>query len=396
MAVLIKSQEHLAAKQLFESYREHLRKHSLLPSPRMIELYEQIPHELPGVVPDLDPDAVELEPVGGAVPLTSKYYISRPADMEFHTVVARRDSIVLIKGPHQVGKTSLLARGLQQARQDGARVALTDLQAFSAAEMETPETFFVALAQSIARELETSIPDHQTWNPLLSPNARFQEYVLREVLGRLPGRLVWAIDEADRLFSCAFYNQVFGLFRSWYNRRALDPAGLWSRLTLAIAYATEAHLFIADLNQSPFNVGTLVTLRDFTPEQVAALNRQHGEPLRGETEIGRLLELVGGHPYLVRRALLEMKQGGLELAAVVAQADREDGMFGGHLRRMRAALCRDAELTEAVRGLLRGAPCPTEEGFYRLLAAGLVAGSSAQDARLRCKLYQTYLKKHLL
>ena len=65
---------------------------------------------------------------------------------------------------------------------------------------------------------------------------------------------------------------MFGLFRSWHNERSLNPDGPWGRLTLAIVYATEAHLFITDLNQSPFNVGTRLTLEDFTFEQVAELN----------------------------------------------------------------------------------------------------------------------------
>ena len=52
-----------------------------------------------------------LEPVGGAVPLDSEFYIERGADAEFHEAIARGDSIVLVKGARQVGKTSLLARG---------------------------------------------------------------------------------------------------------------------------------------------------------------------------------------------------------------------------------------------------------------------------------------------
>jgi len=31
---------------------------------------------------------------------------------------------------------------------------------------------------------------------------------------------------------------------------------------MAIAYATEAHMFITDMNQSPFNVGTRLSLAD--------------------------------------------------------------------------------------------------------------------------------------
>ena len=40
----------------------------------------------------------------------------------------------------------------------------------------------------------------------------------------------------------------------------------------SIAYATEAHLFITDMNQSPFNVGARLTLKEFSKEQVTELN----------------------------------------------------------------------------------------------------------------------------
>ena len=44
--------------------------------------------------------------VGGAVPLGSPFYIERPADGEFRAAVTRGDSIVLVKGARQVGKSS--------------------------------------------------------------------------------------------------------------------------------------------------------------------------------------------------------------------------------------------------------------------------------------------------
>jgi len=36
------------------------------------------------------------------------------------------------------------------------------------------------------------------------------------------------------------------------------------------------------------------------------------------------------------------------------------------------------------------------ESFYRLRSAGLMAGDSERDVRLRCRLYGAYLEKHLL
>src|SRR6185503_6860126 len=52
-----------------------------------------------------------FETPGGAMPLDSAFYVVRPTDHEFQTAVAQRDSIILIRGARQMGKTSLLARG---------------------------------------------------------------------------------------------------------------------------------------------------------------------------------------------------------------------------------------------------------------------------------------------
>ena len=37
------------------------------------------------------------------------------------------------------------------------------------------------------------------------------------VLGDAAAPLLWAMDEVDRLFTCDFGSEVFGLFRSWHN-----------------------------------------------------------------------------------------------------------------------------------------------------------------------------------
>src|SRR5205085_2196570 len=147
----------------------------------------------------------------------------------------------------------------------------------------------------------------------LGASVNLTRYMQQEVLPRVAAPVVWGLDEVDRLFACDFGSQVFGMFRSWHNDRVLNPGGPWSRLTLAMAYATEHHLFISDLNQSPFNVGTRLTLEEFTPEQVTDLNRRYGSPLRDAAELRWMLLLVGGHPYLVHRGLHEMATTGIDI-----------------------------------------------------------------------------------
>src|SRR5262249_14686710 len=185
----------------------------------------------------------------------SEFYIVRSTDNEFKSAIARHDSIVLVKGARQVGKTSLLARGLEQAREEGAKVVLTDFQTLNSSHLESAEKLFFALAELIAQHLDLEVAPQSFWDSQRGPNMNFGRYLRREVLGKISSHIVWGLDEVDRLFSCSFGSEVFGLFRSWHNARSLDPKGPWKRLTLAIAYATEAHLFITDMNQSPFNVG---------------------------------------------------------------------------------------------------------------------------------------------
>ena len=103
-----------------------------------------------------------LESVGGAVPLNSEFYIKRPTDKEFRDAITRYDSIILLKGARQIGKTSLLARGLQLARERGAKVALTDFQKFNADNLADVSNFYLSLAESLADQLDLDVLDRKS------------------------------------------------------------------------------------------------------------------------------------------------------------------------------------------------------------------------------------------
>jgi hypothetical protein len=254
----------------------------------------------------------------------------------------------------------------------------------------------VNFGEALADQLDLDRFPKEVWDSRRSPNANFERYVRREALDKLATSLVWGLDEVDRLFNCAFGTEVFGLLRSWHNKRALEPHGPWAKLTLAIAYATEASLFITDLVQSPFNIGTRVEIEDFRPEQVAELNGRYGSPLKGPAELARFTSLVGGQPFLVRRGLHELATQKITLAVFETHADRDEGIFGDHLRRILISLAKDAALADVVRLILRGQPCPSSESFYRLRSAGLMIGDSAAQVQTRCQLYASFLKRHLL
>jgi len=65
------------------------------------------------------------------------------------------------------------------------------------------------------------------------------------------------------------------------------------------------------------------------------------------------------------------------------------------LRRL-LLLLRDPELAETIRDVLNGETCHNDERFSLLRRVGLLRGNCRQEARLRCEIYDVYLRNHLL
>jgi hypothetical protein len=324
------------------------------------------------------------------------YYMERPADSEFDQLLENQESIVLLKGARQMGKTSLLGRGLQKARDAGKKVVLLDLQKLNQANLLDIESLYKGLCEIAVERLDLDVSPEDVWRPGRAPNLNFERFIRREILGKVEGHLILAIDEVDRIFEWPYSGEVFALFRTWYNERATDPGGPWKRLTLAIVYATEAHLFITNPNQSPFNVGAKIELQDFTIEQVEELNRLYHNPLRNQGELNRFFELFNGQPFLTRRGFYELTVRGTSLDGLVKSADSDDGPCGDHLRRILLMVSSKDDLKAALHGLLKDQPIPDAMTFYHLRSAGVVAGESTKDAHFRCAIYRKFLARHLV
>lgn len=335
-----------------------------------------------------------FESVNGAVPLSSPYYISRIEDEIASHALAPQTSFILIKGPKQVGKSSLLARVLQQSRERSARVLYTAWQNTPQSEMVDASAFLAGVAARICDQLGLDVSPLEHFSVLRPPTRNFERFLLRQVFPAVDGWIVWGIDEADRLFECPFKDDIFGMMRSWHNERSLDPDAPWQRLTVVLSYATDAYL-IHNINQSPFNVGYPIELTDFTISQVSELNRLHGEPLKTREDLMKLFAFVGGHPYLLRRSFLEIGLKQCDVAAIESEGRSTRGFFRDHLEQLRLSLLRDTELTEALKRWLHDGVKPRPESFVRLHAAGIVRGDDAVDMQIRCQLYADYLKKAL-
>ena len=334
---------------------------------------------------------VRLELPDGTMDPESKFYVERAGDIVCQDNIARQGVTITVKAPRQLGKSSLLVRTMQGAAAAGKAVAFLDFQLLDCDTLESPEAFFRNVCHWITDELDLPDEVDDVWRAKLGHIQLCTKYVRRHVLGRLDGPLVIAIDEADRMFDCPFRSEFFGMLRSWHNSRR--PGNEWKRLDLALVISTEPYLLIDDLNQSPFNVGQVIELDDFTPDRVRDLNVRHGYPL-SDAELDRLMSLIGGHPYLVRRALYLVASGQTSPEALIASAARDDGPFGDHLRRHLFRFRDKPELRKAMAQIVAHNTCSDDLLFYRLRGAGLVQRAGAALVP-RYGLYATYFRERL-
>lgn len=343
--------------------------------------------------PDEEPADIHLEPCGGAVPLESPMYLERATDHEFKQALIDHESILLVKGPRQMGKTSLIARGVVLANQKNWRIANLDFQKLSSAQLGSDTAFYRLVAATLGRQLGFKYDFANEWLDEFGPNMNL-DFFMRSLLESSESPLVWFMDEADRLFGLPFASDFFGLIRSWHNSRAMEPTGPWHRLSVVIGYATEAHLFIQDLNQSPFNVGRHILLQNFTPEQFAELNNRHGSPIPAG-RLDEVYKLVGGQPFLVRRSLEALANRTFSLDDLITLADTDEGPFGDHLKRVLIAVSTMPQVLAALQESLHNPAIKDSDGFYRLLAAGVVTQGSEKQIQFRNELYKRYLAQHL-
>lgn len=344
----------------------------------------------PGVQPS------HLESPYMIVTSESAFYIERPSDkVAIDSIVKPGGKTIIIKGPPQMGKSSLLGCIAETAKRVGKEVAWVDFELFDEALLEDSDAFFRQFCTLLTYLVGTDKVADQVetyWQVPVGNRQLCTRYLSLHLLKQLDRPLVLAMDNVDTVFSANFRNDFFGMLRAWHNSRAQgDP--VWQKLDLVLVTSTEPYLYIDDMNESPFNVGVVVEMEDFTLDQVIELNRKHASPLSTE-QVGELFKLLEGHPYLTRKALYLVAKSAASAAFLFNDATKDRGPFGEHLRHMLVELRRQNGLIKSLQQTLAEGAC-SEETFFRLRGAGLVKrGADGVAVLPRCKLYADFLRRY--
>ncbi len=340
------------------------------------------------------PLPVNLEELGGQVPLDSPFYIERPPiEPRCYEAVVKPGALIRIKAPRQMGKSSLMLRILNHATQQGYRSVWLNLQAAGEQTLESPDGLLRWLCSRVSRKLGLQDRVEDYWQGPRGCNDKCTDYFELYLLEELTVPLALGLDEVDQLFQHeAVASDFFGLLRSWHEESKFNP--VWGKLRLIFSHSKEVYIPL-NINQSPFNVGLPVELPPLNDQQVADLIRRYGLTLSPRQAV-TIMDLTGGHPYLVRVALSYLARREISFADLIATAPTAEWAYGDHLRRHLYSLQEHPDLLAAMQRVIAGdEPVRIDDTqAFKLSSMGLVR-LSGNDVLPLCDLYRQYFREML-
>jgi AAA-like domain len=331
----------------------------------------------------------------GSVPLTSSFYIQRvPIEERCYETVLQAGSLIRIKAPNQMGKTSLLDRIIAQSNQLGYSTVRVNLLQAEATVFSNLDKFLRWFCAYIDYKLKLPSSLNESWDEYRGSIINCTTYFEDNILAPINSNLVLALDEVDRVFQYPEISQgFFSMLRSWHEEaKTID---IWENLRLIVAHSTENYGSL-DINQSPFNVGLVVELVEFTQEQIKDLAQRH-KLNYNQTQVEELMSMLGGHPYLIRLALYRLALRDISLEKLLKDAPTNAGIYEEHLRRYLNTFQANPKLAETFYQVVTATEPVSIETVqaYKLYSMGLV--KRVGDKLIpRCQVYQQYFRQHLI
>ncbi len=352
-------------------------------------------HSVKQLSPHVTPlSHLELELPGGQLNLSSSFYIERhPIEFQAYEEINKPGSLIRIKAPKQMGKTSLMARLLYHAQQQGCRTVVVNFELTDNEVFTDLNQFLRRFCAMVADDLQLPIQLNQYWDEELGSKNNCTNYFGRYLLPKLGQPLVLGLDAVDRIFGHEkIADDFFGLLRAWHEKS--KQIEIWKNLRLVIVHGTEVYLPL-DINQSPFNVGLDAKLPEFNQAQVKELAKRYGFELT-ERDIQQLMEMLGGHPHLLRVAFYKMAREKMSLKQILEDAPKDTGIYGDYLRLHLWNLEKYPELAQAVRQVLDADQMIELKSklAFDLNSMGLVH-LHGNKVEIRKKLYREYFRDRL-
>ena len=340
-----------------------------------------------------------LELPNTPVPLDSPLYIQRsPIESQAYKEIAKPGALIRIKAPKQMGKTSFAMRIAAQARSRGYHTVRLNLLQAEDNIVSNLERLLRWICTNIDLQLGIKSALSDYWDVDLGYKVSCTNYLQKHILERLDNPLVLILDEVNRLFSYKNIAREFlPLLRFWHEEA--NNVSVWQKLRLVVTHCTEIYIPF-NIHQSPFNAGLSLKLEEFDWQQVQELAKRYKldrrEPPIDCEQIEPLVQIVGGHPYLISLAFYNVVAQNQNLAKIIHEAVTDTGIYRNYLRDHLVTLNQYPELAKTYKQVVQSSEAITINPImaYELESMGLVKLKENQTIP-RCKLYRVYFGDRL-
>lgn len=332
----------------------------------------------------------------GPVPLDSDFYVQRPAiEKLIYQEVTQPGSVIQIRSPRQMGKSSLVLRLLFFIKMQGYRTVNLNCYQIDNHCLTDLNKLLRYLCWRVAKELNIEPDLNNQWDDeigcKLSSSFYFQNYLLHQI----KSPVVLVLNEVGQFFKYPHIaHEFFDLLRSWSEEAKQNTN--WQKLRLVMVYSTEEYIS-RDINPLPLSIGLPICLPDFTQSQVEDLVKQHRLNWKSKEELQQLMSLVGGHPALIRISLYYLCCQGITFTKLREEAIANGGIYRHHLYQKWVKLQENPRLAKTYAEILavdqqRILFDPVE--VDKLDRLGLIRYEGDRILP-RCELYRAYFAKRL-
>jgi AAA-like domain/CHAT domain len=328
------------------------------------------------------------------VEINGYFHIIRPRlERRCYEEVSKPGMLIRIKSPEKMGKSLMMGRVLDYVKQQGYRTAVIDLREANQDLFLDINQFLQWLCAYVSDQLNIDQNPEENWKKFLGANPNCTKYFEKHFLTGEAEPLVLAFDNFDCIFDHSNIETDFcGLLRGWFEK--VNTSQVWGNLRQVIVYSQESYA-TKDINQSPFNVGLPIELGELDASQVLALANAYGLTWT-IAETNELMDMVGGHPYLVQLALDPIAHQDIGLDELLRMAPTDEGMYRDYLNERLQSLEKNSLLVEAMKQVVNAdsAVRLSSKEAFKLDSMGLIK-RLGNNIVPRCNLYRLYFRDRL-
>ncbi len=323
----------------------------------------------------------------------SQIYVERPPiESLCQEEIKKPGTLLRIKAPPKMGKTELMSRLINYAKNQNYRAVDLKLRLTESTDFESLDSFLRWFCNIIAQAIGIPNEVEKYWqqelgNSKLKCMGYFENYILS-----FDRPLVIGLDDLDRIFPYPeITNGFLSLLRSWHENA--KTKSIWKQLRLILIHTQEYTQ--NNLHQSPFNVGIDIELPEFDREQVQQLVAIQGLEWSPYL-IEDMMAIIGGHPYLIQMSIDKVKQIGISIDELLENSAKESGAFGEYLRQNLQYINNHNNLKAGLRKVVTSnQPVDLNSNLaWPLLTLGLIKYEGSKFVPF-CQLYRRYFSKNL-